>query len=91
MGVEEFIMPSSLTSPGPWKWYKRYSDMGKVEARLVVCTGQKLMEVRETIHGEDKCPDCGHVLSLLLEPKVVHHILMPNKFHESHKPLDVDA
>ncbi len=91
MDMAELIIQSMWVYLSPWKKYKRYSDMTKVDARLVSFEGQKLMEVQETVSSEHKCPGCSLVLSLfpLGGGRLVTY-LETSIFHERYKPLDTD-
>ena len=89
-------MPSmSITHLSELKLYKRYSDVGKVHARLVQHGDQKFMEVQEKLTGSYSCPGCKLLLSLCPfdkedGPGIMFTYLEPKDFHEQHKPVDVD-
>lgn len=80
-------------TPNPWKWYKRFSDNKKVEARLLpghhlYFPGGPLIEVRESEMEDFICPHCKVLLSKG-NGKGFPKVLLPVPlFHERHRPLD---
>lgn len=84
-------MPSSyLKNLSEEKEYKRYSDNVTVKAILVDIDGRRLMRISEKTSGNQKCPGCGVVLSVVTpfdDPPPTY--LEVSDFHERHKPLDV--
>jgi hypothetical protein len=81
---------TSAQSPTPWKWYKRYSDGKKVEARLFPELHRRLMEVLES-RGEDFCcPECKALISKGNGQEFPYAYLTPEVFHERHRPIDTD-
>ncbi len=79
----------STSGPSPWRWYKRYSDGKKVEARIVHLEYKPpLMEVKESSGYDRTCPGCSLLLSKGNGNETPNSFLPPDVFHGRHRPLE---
>ncbi len=84
-------MSQPISGLSEWLSYKRYSDNKSISARLVEVDNTKYMEVKEARMGPFNCPHCGEMLTQGDTGAFPNFLLIPNIFHDRHKPVPVSS